>query len=350
MRPTGERGGHERLYATLAGVAALALLALVVWLSGPRRTWDIIERLAPWEALVLVATSFGVSAFTALAWRVVLRTYGHTVSVWLLFRLTIVAFATGWLIPSGFVAGVPVAALLLRRRGVPLSQGMASFGIGRFLEITAYAAILPLALFGTVGGHGSVRILVAGVLAGVILVYLDLFLGWQLARRTIAAIRAATPRATHRALDAASGLCRDVAGFFGSPARAIVAATAYSFAAIGMALVRALLASRFLALRLTTPEVVVMFAITVFLMAIPLLPGAVGAFEGGIAGAFELIGRSKSDGVAYAVTVHAAELTVVIAGLVVLAHVGAGLFRAPTPARPHRRRRLPVFRRRPSTG
>src|SRR6185312_11895385 len=63
-----------------------------------------------------------------------------------------------------------------------------------------------------------------------------------------------------------------------------------------------------------------------FLMAVPFVPGAIGAFEGGIAGAFELLGRPRADGVAYALTVHATELVVVAAGFVVLAHLGVGLF------------------------
>jgi uncharacterized membrane protein YbhN (UPF0104 family) len=61
------------------------------------------------------------------------------------------------------------------------------------------------------------------------------------------------------------------------------------------------------------------------LMAVPFLPGAIGAYEGGIAGAFELLGRSRADGLAYAMTVHATELVVVAAGFLVLAQLGVGL-------------------------
>ena len=92
----------------------------------------------------------------------------------------------------------------------------------------------------------------------------------------------------------------------------VLLATVYSVAAIGVALLRAFLTNSFLGLHLSAAEVVVVFSITMFLMGIPFLPGAIGAFEAGIAGAFDLVGRSKADGLAYALTVHAASTQVAI--------------------------------------
>jgi len=314
-----------RDYATgaLATLAGLGLLALVLWLSEPRQTLEMLARLAPWQAAVLIATSFGVSLFTALAWHAILRRYGHRVSVWYLFELTIVAFAAGWAIPSGFVAGIPLAAWFLRRRRVPFSKGMASFGISRFLELTAYAGILPVALLSAVGSRGTVRAGAAAMLGAMLLAYLDLFLDWRLARRLLHRVGRVSSRLRHP-VQAAVAFCADVAYFFDGPIGYVLLAAAFSFAAIGMALARALLASAFLDLGLSTPEVVVMFAITVLLMAVPFLPGAIGAFEGGIAAAFEMIGRSKADGMAYALSVHAAELVVVAAGFALFGHLGVG--------------------------
>jgi uncharacterized membrane protein YbhN (UPF0104 family) len=83
-------------YGSVAVAGALGMLALVVWLAGPAETLETVARLRVWQAVVLVATAFGVSWFTALAWRAILRRYGHSISVWLLFRLTMVAFAAGW--------------------------------------------------------------------------------------------------------------------------------------------------------------------------------------------------------------------------------------------------------------
>jgi uncharacterized membrane protein YbhN (UPF0104 family) len=71
--------------------------------------------------------------------------------------------------------------------------------------------------------------------------------------------------------------------------------------------------------------VLLVFTLTIFLMALPFLPGGLGAFEGGMAGTFELLGRSRAEGLAYAVTVHASEMTVVVAGFLVLGRLGIRL-------------------------
>jgi uncharacterized membrane protein YbhN (UPF0104 family) len=236
--------------------------------------------------------------FTALAWQAILLRYGHAISVWLLFRLTVLAFAAGWAIPSGFVAGIPVAAYFLRRRGVPFSLGVASFSISRFLELTAYALIVPLVLLSKLGSRPLVQGVGAFVLVGLAVLYLDLLLHWQLVRSVLGWLRPRLPLFARRGVTAAIDFCRDVAGFFRPPLAPVVLATVYSFAAIGIAFARAVLTNRFLETGLGTPEVTVMFSVTIFLMAVPFLPGAVGAYEGGIAGAFELLGRSRAEGLA----------------------------------------------------
>jgi len=320
-RPVSLRG-------VTAVVVALALLALVVWLAGPERTFTTLSRLRIWQAVVLVLTAFGVSIFTAFAWQRILIGYGHRVRLWLLLRLTALSFAVGWIVPSGFVAGIPVAAYFLRRRGVPFGCGLASFTISRFFEITAYALVLPLVFLTGLGGRPLMCALAVSVLASFAVVYLDLGFGWRLARRGLARLGRRGPRFVRRVVAAASDFCATVAGFFRAPPRHIVLALAYSFAAIGIAFVRALLTNDFLALGLTLPELSVMFSITIFLMAVPFLPGAIGAYEGGIAGAFELLGRQRADGIAYAMTVHATELVVVASGVIVLAEFGGSLVKA----------------------
>jgi uncharacterized protein (TIRG00374 family) len=318
---------RDSLASVVSVLVAFGLLALVADVAGPRQTFETLARVSAWQATVLVATSFGVSAFTALAWRAILVRYGHRVSGWLLFRLTILAFAAGWIVPSGFVAGIPIAAWFLGRRGVPFSRALASFTISRFLEMTAYVLLLPAVLLSALGSRPLVQAGVLVVLAGAVVISLDLLLGWRLGRRTVARLRRVVPGAADRPLRATADFCAVIAHFFTGPAPRIGLAAGYSFAAIGMAFARAVLTNVYLDLHLTLPEVTMMFAVTVLLMAVPFLPGAIGAYEGGIATVFELLGHSRADGLAYALLVHASELVVVAAGLIVLAHLGVDVFR-----------------------
>ena len=310
----------------------LSLLGLVVYFAGPAETLQALAKLEIWQAGVLVASAFGVSYFTALAWRAILASYGHVISVWLLFRLTILAFAVGWAIPSGFVAGIPVAAWFLTRRGVPFARGLASFTIGRFFEITANALVLPIILMSGVASMPLVPVVGFAFVLGVVLIYLDLALHWRLARRTLARIEPFVPRAARSWTRSAAHFCEVVSEFFRVPLPRILLVAVYSVLAIAVAFVRGVLTSEFLRLGLTLPELVVMFSLTIFFMVIPFVPGAIGIFEGGIAGAFSLLGHSRADGLAYAMTVHATELAVVVAGVLVVAEFGVGVVRVPRTA------------------
>ena len=329
-------------YGVVTFVTALGLLAAVVVLAGTQQTVATLARLNVSELLALVGTAFGVTLFSALAWQAILAQDGHAVPFWLLFRLTVVAFAVGWAIPSGFVAGIPAAAYFLRRRGVPLARGLAAFAIGRFFEITGFALILPAILLGRLGSHAAVRGLALGTLLAMGFVYLDLVRGWRLARRLLVRLRPLLPDFGRRSLEPALEFCGAVAGFFRAPLTRILLVACYALLAVSVAFLRSLLSAMFLGLDLTLPELVVMFIATVFLFSVPLLPGAIGVYEGGIAGAFELLGHARADGVAYAMTIHAAELVVVAVGFLFLGHLGIGLAgpRKPAAARGPRVRRV----------
>jgi uncharacterized protein (TIRG00374 family) len=315
---------------TIVGVAVslgigIALVALLVWFTGPSATFDTLARLTAWQAAALVLAAFASSLFSALALRVILGRYGHQVSVWLLFRLSILAFAVGWLVPSGYVAGFPVAAYLLKRRGVPFSRALAAFLIQRFLELAAYAVVLPTALLSGFDVGAAVVLGLFAPLAGVALVALDLSLGWQLGRRVLGALVPVAPRVAAPVLERAIDFLGTCAAFFQSALPTLLAATAASVLAIAASFVRALLTARFLDLPLGVPEVALLLAFTLAVLAIPFVPGGIGVYEGGMVGFFRLLGRPSAEGIAFAMTVHGVELVVAAAGIVFLAQLGVGL-------------------------
>ena len=98
-----------------------------------------------------------------------------------------------------------------------------------------------------------------------------------------------------------------------------------SVLAIGASFARAVLTVRFLNLPLGVPEVALLVAVSLLVVAIPFLPGAIGVYEGGMVGSFELLGRPASEGIAYALTVHGVELVVAVVGVVFLVDLGVDL-------------------------
>jgi len=303
----------------------VGVVVLLVWLTGTGATLHTLARLSVGEGAALVGAAFASSIFSALALRLILSRYGHAISTWLLFRLSILAFAVGWLVPSGYVAGFPVAAWLLRRRGVPFGRALAAFLIERFFEMAVYALVLPTVLMSAVPAGAALFAGVFAPLAALVLVGLDLGLGWRVGRRTLGFLSDRLPARITPALARGIGFLTTISAFFRTPVSGVLAAAAMSVLAIGASFGRAVLTVRFLNLPLGVPEVALLVAVSLLVVAIPFLPGAIGVYEGGMVGSFELLGRPASEGIAYALTVHGVELVVAVVGVVFLVELGVDM-------------------------
>jgi uncharacterized protein (TIRG00374 family) len=307
-------------------LVGFALVLLLVVVTGPGATLATLARLHAWQGGALVALALMSTAFGALTSRVILGHYGHRVAVWLLFRLSLVAFAVGWLVPSGYTAGFPVAAWFLRRRGVPFGQGVAAFVIQRLLELLAFASLLPAIVLGA-RAVVAPRVALLLPVVGLGLVMLDLTLGWRLGRRTLSVAGRVVPPFVQPALERGIRFCATVASFFDAPVLSILAAAGPSILSLGAALVRAFLTAHFLHLPFGVAEVALIFAVTLLVIGLPVSPGALGVYEGGMAGLFHMLGRSPVEGVAYAMTVHGVEIVVAGLGVFFLGQLGIDLAR-----------------------
>jgi len=159
---------------------------------------------------------------------------------------------------------------------------------------------------------------VCAPIVGVVLVALDVGLGWRLGRRGLGRLRPWTPGVLAPGLERGIDFLATVSSFFQASLSLLVAAIGLSALAIAVSFARAVLTARFLHLALGVPEVALLVAFSLVLLAIPFLPGGVGVYEGGMVGFFRLLGRPAADGIAYAVIVHGTELVVAAVGVVFL--------------------------------
>ena len=322
-----------RSLARLLAAAAVPLavgvgvVVLLLWATGAGAALRTLRQLRPGEAATLLAAAFATSMFSALGVRVILGRYGHALPAWLLFRLTILAFAIGWIVPSGFVAGFPVAAYLLRRRGVPFGRALAALVIERFFEVALYALVLPTVLLSAIPTGAALLVGIFAPLAALALLTLDLGLDWQLGRRTLGFVAGRVPLRVVPAFERGIAFVVTVSSFFRTPMSGVVAAGLMSALAVGVSFGRAVLTARFLHLSIGVPEVALLVAVSLVLAAMPLLPGAIGVYEGGMVGSFQLLGRPASEGIAFALAVHGVEMVVAALGLVFLVQVGVDLRR-----------------------
>jgi len=133
------------------------------------------------------------------------------------------------------------------------------------------------------------------------------------------------PHLVAPALERGIDFLATVSSFFESSLLLLLAALALSVLAIGASFVRALLTAQFLHLPLGAPQVALLVAFSLLVLAIPFLPGSLGVYEGGMVGFFRLLGRPSAEGVAYAMTVHGVELMVAAVGFVFLVQLGMSL-------------------------
>jgi uncharacterized membrane protein YbhN (UPF0104 family) len=174
-------------------------------------------------------------------------------------------------------------------------------------------------------GLGVGAALVAGVfapLAGVAIVTLDLALGWRLGRRGLTALLGVVPRLAAPVLERGIAFLETVATFFQSPPRVLLGAVAFGILAVAASFLRAVLTARFLHLPLAVPEVALVLACSLVILAIPFLPGAIGIYEGGMVAVFGLLGRPPAEGIAFALAAHGVEVAVAAVGFVFLAQLG----------------------------
>lgn len=182
----------------LAGIG-LALLAALVYHAGPRRLAELAGRVGVWTPLILVPYALG-TIVDAEGWR---ATFARTPpSRWLLFRVRLTGEALNNLTPTAYLGGEPVKAYLLRRFGVPLSDGASSVILAKSaLTISQISFVLTGAVL-FVAGRGPSEIgglwTLAQMAAGAALVT-ALLVRWQ-RREPVAALarigRRLFPRST----------------------------------------------------------------------------------------------------------------------------------------------------------
>lgn len=308
----------------LAGLAlGLGVLAGIVWLIGAGDTFRTLARLHPWQGVALVAVALAGTGCASLALELMFRRTGDRVSAWLLFRLSLVAFAVGFFLPSGYVAGFPLVAWVLHRRGVRFGHALAPFLIQRFFEMATFAVALPFVVLTGLREPGAVLWLAAlGPVAGVIVGALDVALGWRLARSFLGIVHGRAPRALKPLIDEAIDLCATIVAFFHGPLALVAGAFGFSVLSLGATFSRAFLTTRFLALGFGLPQVALLLGFTLLILSVPFAPGALGLYEGGMVGVFGLLGRTSAEGVAYAMIAHGVELVVAAIGFAFLAQLG----------------------------
>jgi uncharacterized protein (TIRG00374 family) len=132
-----------RLLLLLVGL--LTLIGLV-WHIGPENILDAVSRLGPTAVLVILLPSLLMYVLEAWGWRLTLGPHAAAVPFWRLFLIRTAGEVVNMTTPTAYVGGEPLKAYLLKDRGVPLVEGLASVVIAKTAMTIAQVAFILLSI------------------------------------------------------------------------------------------------------------------------------------------------------------------------------------------------------------
>jgi len=319
-RPSGRRlTGLLRLLLLAAGLGVAIYMFREV---GPDQVWEAMRTLS-WRLLVVLAFPYCVSTtLDTIAWRFAFGSRAAPFPT--LWAARLAGEAVNTTTPTASVGGEPVKAYLVRR-WVPLPEALATVVADKTTIVVGQGCFLILGL--VLGGFlvplsSPVMTAMAALLAvealavaGFVVVQLRGLGGWS--GRMMRRFGMAPGADRQEALD---GLDRSLASFYRERPRDLAAAVLFHVLAYVVGSLEIYLVLNFLDIPVSLPTAVVMesFGAAVKFASF-MVPGSLGALEGGNVAIFAAFGVGGAVGLSYTLVRRLREGTWVLVGLGALA-------------------------------
>jgi uncharacterized protein (TIRG00374 family) len=326
-------------------VLGLLTLAGLVWHIGPAHIAEAAASLGFGAVLVILLPSVLMYLLEAYGWRLTLGQQAHRVSFLRLFAIRTAGEAVNMTTPAAYVGGEPLKAYLLKRQGVPIVDAMASVVTAKTIMTLAEVLFILVGIivsFWTMGAiktpsvpaTGASTPVGAAVFTGVLLLF-GMFLFLTMQRRGLfigllsllrrCRVRIAYLESREEKLRALDGAIND---FYARDRRALVFS-------IGMFFLGWMAESLevYVMLYCIGPPADVLTSISIGALAVVikggafLIPGSIGAQEGGYLLLLMAHGYSDLAGITFAILRRVRELVWIVIGLMCLAALGG--FREP---------------------
>lgn len=150
-------------------------LSLLIWNIGIARIYQAVAQLGPVALLTVLLPSLVMYVLEAYGWRVTLGTWADKLTFWRLWAIRTAGEVVNMTTPTAYVGGEPLKAIMLKRHGIPMVEGMASVVTAKTTMTIAQILFILSGMavgFWLLGAQGS-----AGqtIMAGVVSVGLLLF-------------------------------------------------------------------------------------------------------------------------------------------------------------------------------
>jgi putative membrane protein len=305
-------------------VAGLGFVAYLVHQAGAREVWESIHSLS-WRFVLLLVPFAAVTTLGAAAWRLAMvRARAPFPRLWV---ARVAGEALNAATPTASVGGEPVKAYLLRA-WVPLEQGLASVIIDKTTIAMGQAFFLAAGILislGPAAPSGPITAVMLGALAleaigvgGFVLVQLRGVAGGG--GRLLSRLGIGPSAARLARLD---DLDRSLSSFYRRHPCRLVGAVLCHLVAWAVGSLEIYLVLRFLTVPVSLPAALAMEAFGTAVRFVSfMIPGSIGALEGGNVAIFAAFGVGGGVGLACTLVRRLREAVWVALGLVALAAIG----------------------------
>jgi len=123
----------------------MALIFVILYLVDPMRVWDEMQNLSVKFLMIILSIQILIMLLSAIKWRVILM--NSSVSIKDIIPATLVGYLVNNITPFGLAGGEPVRAYILSRAcGIRLSRAASSVIVDLFLEIFPIFALILISI------------------------------------------------------------------------------------------------------------------------------------------------------------------------------------------------------------
>lgn len=319
----------------------LTLFGVVLWLVGWERTLEVLTEVGPPAVAAVGLTLLLNIILQATAWSVLSRTINHRIPFRTLLAATAVGQAANTLTPSTYVGGEALRVLYVgRKTGLSYTELSGTVLLAKYLEMLSFIIFFGLCALASMIAFGSwlflppytpigVSLLAVTVTISIfgVLLMVALYRHWTPVTHLVRLVWRWWPKSQRlaRLSVRARRMEQQVSEVFGrEKASAGLALMLLMMTHLAM-LIRPLLFFMFVHGTDIYGAIMMLFVIGQSLQALPLTPAGAGTFDGGMIGAFILIGVPEAQGMAYLFSVRIWDAAMIATGLTLAVIVGRDL-------------------------
>ncbi len=322
----------KNIFIFLSTIAGIVLLILMFYLIGTEQVFSSMGEIGWAGAGVFIATSLLVLFISALSWQMILNSYGYHLPFRDVIVAKIIGFAVSYLTPSAYIGGEPLRIYLISKKySLSIPRIGATVIVSKFLELGAGLFFiylgsicslieykLPLNIYlsilivNIIFGVGTGVILHAFICKNKIFTYLLGLLGRI--RFLSNPINKIKPQI--------SEVEEEIFLAFSQHRKETIFAFGLNLAGELFIFLKPAIFFYFLKIILKFSQLALLFALTHLLLALQFTPGALGIFELGEIGIYQLVGIGPDKALAFSLMVRIADFVGVGIAAIFGLHLG----------------------------